>query len=94
MQNSHKNHVPLLITDQLYKKPVEKVEKKIEEFVMDSRLNLVSLKLVVHDWVTKILIPNRVLSIVVAEGIKQSISQSVSRVSKKFSFKNFIFKIL
>jgi len=56
MQNAHKNHDPLSITDQLCKKPVEEIEEKIEELVRDTRLNLVSLKLVVHDWVTKTLI--------------------------------------
>ncbi|XP_065891799.1 uncharacterized protein [Dysidea avara] len=59
MRNAHKNHDPLSITDQLCNKPVEDIEKKIEELVRDTRLNLVSLKLVVHDWVTKILIPKQ-----------------------------------
>ena len=60
MQNAHKEHDPLSITDQLCNKPVVEAESKIEELVRDIRLNLVSLKLVMYDWVTKILIPKQI----------------------------------
>lgn len=60
LQNAHKNHNPLSITDQLCNKPLVEIERKIEELVRDTRSNLVSLKLVVQNWVTKVLIPQQI----------------------------------
>ena len=54
LQNAHKNHNPLSITDQLCNKPLLEIERKIEELVRDTRINSVSLKLVVENWVTKV----------------------------------------
>jgi len=60
LENSHKNHDPLSTTDQLCKKPVIELENKIEELVRDTRLNLVSLKLVMYYWINKIIIPKHI----------------------------------
>ena len=67
----HKNHDPLSITDQLCYRPHPEIEKKVEELVSDTRLTALSLKLVVDNWVTKVLIPK--------EGIIKEVPQPFNR---------------
>ena len=57
LYSAHKGHDPLSIADQPCYKPHPEIEKKAEELVGDTRLTALSLKLVIDDWVSKVLIP-------------------------------------
>ena len=74
LHSVHKNHDPLSIADQLCNRPHPEIEKKVEELVSDTRLSALSLKLVIDNWVAKVLIPKQL-----EEGIIEEVPQPFNR---------------
>ena len=70
LHSVHKNHDPLSIADQLCNRPHPEIEKKVKELVSDTRLSALSLKLVIDNWVAKVLIPKQL-----EEGIIEEVPQ-------------------
>jgi len=74
LSSAHKGHDPSSIADQLCYKPHPEIKKKVEELVGDTRLTALSLKLVIDNWVSKVLIPKHM-----EEGIIEKLPQSLNR---------------